>query len=250
MFKTNFILVSVFLVGCLSIEAKAAGSAGLPQATEKLKTKNNQFSESLVPFRKMTDALESKRLTLQRQLDEATARQTLVDAKFGDGQKADVTLKNQITDLQNQLKSTQKTEGDISKTAAELNRTRMETIAAATAENAVAKMQNDAILTALNTDAILMDFATLQKKVGDTDLALEKISGAFDNKVLGAYVKDKMGLLLNSQVMCEAAARCRVSGRKEISADRIQQVLFPGTADSSRKGNLYDKTHNDSSGAQ
>ncbi len=42
------------------------------------------------------------------------------------------------------------------------------------------KSQNKAVMTAITTQGLLAEFATLSGKVGDTDLALEKLSNAYD----------------------------------------------------------------------
>ena len=217
MFKILSVLACGFLVMTANF-ANAKTLKELEQATMVMKVQNNQFSESLVPFKKQIESLDKKSSALQKELDRANSDYAKSYAtNFGNGSMTgNVELKKKIDDLSVQLAATKKTEGELAGNAGTLNRGKIDLMSQAAVDGLDLKVQNKAVITALGTQGLLADFATLQKKVGDTDLALEKAAGMYDKSVLGAYLKDKLGLLLNSQVICEANARCRVPERKEV----------------------------------
>lgn len=87
----------------------------------------------------------------------------------------------------------------------------------------------------------MTDFLLVKNQVGDTDRALDKMSALYDKTLLGAYVKDKVGLLLNSQLICQARKRCDVKEPVKIPNSDIEDALFPKTANSTRQQQYYDK---------
>jgi DNA-binding GntR family transcriptional regulator len=57
----------------------------------------------------------------------------------------------------------------------------------------------------------------------------------------GASVKDKVGLLLNSQLICQVRRRCEVKEPVKIKNSEIESVLFPNTNGSTRTQDYYSK---------
>ena len=55
------------------------------------------------------------------------------------------------------------------------------------------------------------------------------MESVYDKSLLGAYVQDKIGQLLNSQVICSARKRCLDGDPKKIPAEKIKDELFPET---------------------
>lgn len=77
----------------------------------------------------------------------------------------------------------------------------------------------------LNVQTRLLE---LTGDVDDIDDKLDDIERVYDASLLGAYLQDKIGQLLNSNVICQISRRCN-GGDGEISASDIQKELFPNT---------------------
>ncbi len=83
-------------------------------------------------------------------------------------------------------------------------------------------------------------FQEFSSKVDQTDLALQRLSMAYDKSLVGAYLKDKIGSLLNSSAMCEVVKQCKPGVvAPNIKKDYIND-LFPNTGNSTRS--TYQKT--------
>src|SRR3989344_3365389 len=100
MFKILSILACGFLVMMVNF-ANAKTLKELEQATTVMKVQNNQFSESLVPFKKQIESLDRKSLALQKELDRANSDYAKSFAtNFGNGKMSgDIALKKKIDDL-------------------------------------------------------------------------------------------------------------------------------------------------------
>jgi hypothetical protein len=109
------------------------------------------------------------------------------------------------------------------------------------ATRALATRTHDAAL-ALELRASDMDsnFGLLISKFDDVDYTLDEMNRYYDQAMIGAYMKEKMGALLNSDVICSAAKRCAVKDPKKIPNADIEKELFPNTSNSTRKGDYYD----------
>lgn len=68
---------------------------------------------------------------------------------------------------------------------------------------------------------------------------LDEIENYYDKTLMGAYFQDKIGQLLNSDVMCSAVKRCRPGGKMEIPAVQIKNELFPKSE--ATRSEYYDK---------
>lgn len=257
-FSANPVLTEQEAMNFLTGNATKPASKTLKEfelAQVAVNVSNRTFAANLPPFRKQVDELtrQVEKFEKEAVAAELDRRNSMVESyRTKSGAAKFLKDPEKIKAVENaeaKLATAKKSLAELKAAESNVVRDKINLLTQVSAENVSMELQNKALVSALTSDALLMDFAKYKDILGDVDLALEKISGIYDKTVLGAYLKDKMGLLLNSQVMCEAAARCRVPERKEISSDRIQQALFPGTEDSSRKGNLYDKTHGNS-GAQ
>ena len=63
--------------------------------------------------------------------------------------------------------------------------------------------------------------------LGDIDKVLDEVERLYDRTVLGAYMQDKIGQLLNSQVICAARKRCATGDPERIDPQKIRDELFP-----------------------
>lgn len=72
-------------------------------------------------------------------------------------------------------------------------------------------------------------FERLNRINGDIGHKLDMMEQKFDTTILGAYIQEKIGLLVNSNIICEARNRCVTKNPAEVSNQRIQEVLFPGS---------------------
>ena len=81
-------------------------------------------------------------------------------------------------------------------------------------------------------------FSDIADDYGAVDKAMDDIVDKYDKTVMGAYVQDKIGMLLNSQVICSAQKRCSKSDESSIPGDRIRRELFPAS-DKSRYNYYY-----------
>ena len=73
------------------------------------------------------------------------------------------------------------------------------------------------------------ELLTLTDEADDVDDILDGIEAVYDKSLLGAYLQDKIGQLLNSNVICRTIKRCRVREPSRISPEDIQKELFPET---------------------
>lgn len=157
------------------------------------------------------------------------ARNARVNLEMAEGALAD--MKKTINDKQIQIdkltKTSEEVVGHIEK--AQKNET----------------VVNKAIAEVLKAQGLTIQFSELKRQIGDTDNTLARISDFYDKGTIGAYVKDKIGLLLNSRLLCEANARCKTGDgvREEIQPGRIEEVLFPNTSESTSKRNYYDRAN-------
>lgn len=250
MIKNVCVLVSLIFAVSVGFSAEKSVK-DLEAGIASVNAKKTQFAQDMATFDKQVDEATKKVQAAWKERNKAQA--AFDDTRggflgFGRG-TGDKDAKKNLDDAQAKFDAAKKTEVDSLKQRDELRKATEKLAIDATKDSNDLKLQNKAIATALSAQGVLMDFATLQAKLGDTDVTLEKLSNDFDKSLLGAYLKDKMGLLLNSQTMCEAVSRCTVKERKEVSAESIQKTLFPGTESSTRKGNLYDKSHGSGSGS-
>jgi chromosome segregation ATPase len=80
---------------------------------------------------------------------------------------------------------------------------------------------------ALETMALTQSFQSLQSIVNDTNRTLDEIERKYDQAILGAYMKDKMKTLLNSQAFCSAAVNCELAEKDRQPIDREMDKVFP-----------------------
>ena len=90
---------------------------------------------------------------------------------------------------------------------------------------------------------LIGEFQSLKIKANDLDDELDEMERILDKGAIGVYMKQKMGLLLNSQVICSSVKRCNVKDPKQVSNTKIADELFPDTGKTTRKGSYYDKVN-------
>jgi prefoldin subunit 5 len=101
--------------------------------------------------------------------------------------------------------------------------------------------QNTLLQTRLRVADLRMNFMDLDLKANGIESTLNDMEKIYDKTVLGAYLQDKFGQLLNSQSICSAIKRCAVSDPKKIDAEKIRQELFPESQ--AIRSDYYDKVN-------
>ena len=79
----------------------------------------------------------------------------------------------------------------------------------------------------LNALSLENKFFQQGSELNNIDSKLDDMERIYDQAEVGAYFQDKIGQLLNSNVICKARKRCMVSEPKEIPSSVIQNELFP-----------------------
>jgi hypothetical protein len=110
--------------------------------------------------------------------------------------------------------------------------------------NAAINVGNDAEVAArfqlLNVgrklDQAQMNLIKANAVVSGTKTQIDLIESYYDKTAMGVYLKEKFGLLVNSNLICEAQNRCRVPGKQPIPGESLNP-LFPDTA--GRRGDSY-----------
>ena len=100
---------------------------------------------------------------------------------------------------------------------------------------------NNILSSKLRMADLRMSFMELDFKTNKVETTLDDMERIYDKSLLGAYLQDKMGQLLNSQVICMAQKRCAVSDPKKIDAEKIRQELFPESQ--AIRGDYYEKVN-------
>jgi prefoldin subunit 5 len=101
--------------------------------------------------------------------------------------------------------------------------------------------QNTVLQNRLRTADLRSDFMELDIKKLRVEATLDDMEKLYDKSVLGAYLQDKFGQLLNSQSICSAVKRCAVSDPKKIDPEKIRQELFPESKEV--RSDYYDKVN-------
>lgn len=91
----------------------------------------------------------------------------------------------------------------------------------------------------IQLNAVDVNISQLMQETNNIDLTLDKIESEMEKNAIGMYVQDKIGQLLNSQVICAARKRCLTRGKDEIKASTIQKELFPNSIKT--RTEYYDK---------
>ncbi len=102
-------------------------------------------------------------------------------------------------------------------------------------KDAMETERQEAMIEAL---ALQAKVSELDADLGDIDKVLDEVERLYDRTVLGAYMQDKIGQLLNSQVICAARKRCATGDSERIDPKKIQDELFPTSTRT--RGSYYD----------
>ncbi|MEN0060395.1 MAG: hypothetical protein AAGB31_16260 [Bdellovibrio sp.] len=224
--------------------APPASIANIEESLQSLKEQNSQLSRSLVGLTSKVTEAEKATAAAQKEFDSVDAEYTeAVGSAFSLRRGKNAPLEEKLKAANQKLDAAKAEEKNIRGQAQSVSSTQKKLIATISRQEQSQQKANEVLVTALNSSNVLDDFSRLQRSIGDTDLTLEKISNSYDKTLLGAYLKDKMGLLLNSNLMCEGYNRCKVPEPKKIPNENIEKTLFPDTSNSTRKQNYYDKAY-------
>ncbi|MCB0347876.1 MAG: hypothetical protein KDD37_03530 [Bdellovibrionales bacterium] len=91
----------------------------------------------------------------------------------------------------------------------------------------------------LRATQVQADFAALETEIKDFDRKLDLVESQYDKSLMGAYIQDKIGQLLNSQAICAARKRCATNDPQKIDPEVIRQELFPESAKT--RSDYYEK---------
>lgn len=91
----------------------------------------------------------------------------------------------------------------------------------------------------LKAEGLLGSFSNLQVKSLSIDQRLDRMTDVIDRSIMGQYMQDKIGLMLNSKSMCMAYDRCKVGTTTEIDPQFIHNELFKDSGTS--RSNYYEK---------
>jgi chromosome segregation ATPase len=101
---------------------------------------------------------------------------------------------------------------------------------------------NRALATAIKGANLMADFNSVVDRAGSVDDALDYMESQYDKALLGAYLQDKMSMLLNSNAFCKAQLSCEGGKNKGMLPHAaVQQELFPSAKDVTRSGEYREK---------
>ncbi|MFS4460913.1 hypothetical protein [Bdellovibrio sp. HCB2-146] len=100
---------------------------------------------------------------------------------------------------------------------------------------------NKLLNTKLRVADLRMGLMELDLKKNGIDSTLNDMERIYDKSLLGAYLQDKIGQLLNSQVVCSVQKRCMGTDPKMIDSQRIRNEIFPESE--AVRGNYYEKVN-------
>ncbi len=95
----------------------------------------------------------------------------------------------------------------------------------------------------LKSAGLTTDFNQLQYRLDNTDDTLDEMEKIYDKAMIGSYVQDKIGQLLNSQVICTAQKRCGPTEPIKIEAEVIRKELFPESSSKNIRKDYYNKVN-------
>lgn len=184
------------------------------------------------------DALQKPYLAAKKKYDESKC----TGLCFGEGTGND-TFAKELAAAKLLYDDAKKASDDAEKEVRALNKKAYGMARRAKDQRATVDEANKKFMSILQSQSVTTDFLMLKNQLGDTDKALDKMSAFYDKTMMGAYVKDKVGLLLNSQLICQARRRCDVKEPAIIPNSDIENVLFPKTGDSTRNQQYYNKAN-------
>ena len=86
-------------------------------------------------------------------------------------------------------------------------------------------------------------FSDIDNNIDDFGQTLDLLEAHYDKTVMGAYMQEKMGLLLNSQAICTARKRCATMKPERVSPETIRNEMFPESSDKFSQRDYYQKLH-------
>lgn len=254
------VLISVLL---------SVGFARANQALSRLDEANRNFSRDMEISERAIKAAEEKVKTAERNI--ASAQRQGVRTEWFDGvprqigtsvdsaRQAHAEAQASLARLKDQRKELQ---GAMDQVIADTDRTLRESDQAqrAAAETQVkearelerlalarAKEQgqfNRNIIKIFQGQSLLSKYEDLRKNFYDQNSALDRISREYDSSLLGAYIKDKLGFMLNSPAMCDVQKQCAAGAKSAVIKGTELNNIFKGP-DSAKSTRLnYQKTGN------
>ena len=79
------------------------------------------------------------------------------------------------------------------------------------------------------------------KDIWKMDDKLDALERVYDKSVMGAYLQDKIGQLLNSNAICMARNRCAKLDPEKIDPETIRKELFPESSKGYQRSDYHDK---------
>lgn len=222
-----------------------AGVNDLAILANELKVKNNQVATDLKLAKQQAEAAKKSVESLRKEYEAAktdweTSAGGIGGFKSGSG---DREFKKNMDAAKSKLDMAEKSAAQLDAQVEQLNNLSTNLVQESEKNDGEIENINRAFAAALKSQGLISDFNILKGKIGSIDDTLDRMSTEYDKALLGAYIKDKIGLLLNSNLMCEAAKRCKSLEPTKIQNDKIEQVLFPGTSNSTRKQDYYEKVN-------
>ncbi len=219
----------------------------LEQKTKTVQDQTAKISPELKKVEKELIAAEESVNLVKVELDKAREAHTKKAGGVGFGKyrvfegEGSAESKKNVEAAEKKFKSAQEKVSTLEPKVEKLRETKADLVTELKTANKDMASANSAFITALEAGNVTEDFNMLKLKMGNTEAALDRMNSQYDKAILGAYVKDKIGLLLNSQLICQARSRCDVKNPIEIKNEDVQNVLFPGSNSSTREKSYYEK---------
>lgn len=202
---------------------------GLVDSTQRLQQQNNQLSTDVGLAKKDYEAAEKAREAAEKEYDVAyTDWKKTSGGIFGLFQgSGDPSFKSKLDAAKAKLDAAQKTTETISSRMEALETSARELSSKAAREEKDLKAAQKALAAALTAEHLVSDFARIEAKVGNTEQALNVLQVKYDNTTMAAYMRAKMGAMLNSDVMCQAQKNCADGATKVPVTDKqLKDAVF------------------------
>ncbi|MFZ4403174.1 MAG: hypothetical protein ACOYOK_03655 [Pseudobdellovibrionaceae bacterium] len=247
----SFILCSNLALAIDTNKPARPSLADLAKQQQEVEAQLKDLAPKLKTAEEKYRAIEEKVSTQEKAVEAANSQYKkdagLLGSTFGIG---DSLSKKSQNDLEQQKQELKKLKIELKSERTNFNKLDKDSRAlqnsALSLKNNTEKA-NEALNTSLNGSNLVGDFERVKSDVGDLDQTLDILITKMDQATIGSYVKDKLGLLLNSQLICKAVKRCSVAEPQRIPNEEVEKALFPGTASSTRKQDYYNKINNKNS---
>jgi DNA repair exonuclease SbcCD ATPase subunit len=224
--------MTLIIMMTVSASVFAATVTEIEQRTEALRKQNAETAAEIARMEKEVEAARKAAVEAEKAYKAANSEYGGWNLGFlGEyGRSTNADIKRKYEAAKANRETVQRTQDELQKKVDELNRKKSELARSAERSQGDLAQANAAIATALQSQGLVTDFALLQAKVGSVDRTLDRMAAAYDKAILGAYLKDKMVGLMNSDAMCKSVARCSSKGSK--ISDKDLDAVFNGKGSS------------------